>query len=65
MPAQHFTPKLFAFLRELAANNERDVRTPALQFINDFAAPLAKFAKSCKTMAPLVRFVAHSLDLPW
>ncbi|HKS25937.1 MAG TPA: DUF2461 domain-containing protein [Thermoanaerobaculia bacterium] len=56
MPAQHFTPKLFAFLRELAANNdrswfaankeryERDVRTPALQFINDFAAPLAKFA---------------------
>jgi len=56
MPAQHFTPKLFAFLRELAAHNdrdwfaankeryERDVRMPALRFINDFAAPLAKFA---------------------
>jgi len=127
MPAQHFTPKLFAFLRELAAHNdrdwfaankeryERDVRTPALRFINDFAAPLAKlaphlvaakaakaaasvpgfylhlqpgesfaaarpprgdrdvckpgfigdFAKSCRTMAPLVRFVSRSLDLPW
>src|SRR4029078_11289727 len=56
MPAQHFTPKLFAFLRELAAHNdrnwfaankqryERSSGQPALQFINDFAAPLAKFA---------------------
>jgi uncharacterized protein (TIGR02453 family) len=56
MPAQHFTPKLFAFLRELTAHNdrdwfaankeryERDVRTPALRFIDDFAAPLAKLA---------------------
>ena len=56
MPAQHFTPKLFAFLRELAEHNdrawfaankeryERDVRTPALRFISDFSAPLAKIA---------------------
>jgi len=56
MPAQHFTPKLFTFLRELAENNdrdwfaankeryERDVRTPALRFISDFGAPLAKVA---------------------
>ncbi len=56
MAAQHFTPKLFAFMRELAAHNdrawfaenkeryERDVRMPAMQFIADFGAPLAKIA---------------------
>jgi len=26
---------------------------------------LRDFARSCKTMAPLVRFVSRSLDLPW
>lgn len=48
----YFTPKLFRFLRDLDENNdrawfkahqadyERDVREPALDFINDFAAPL-------------------------
>jgi len=56
MPAPHFTPRLFSFLRELAANNdrqwfaankeryERDVRGPALRFIGDFSARLAKIA---------------------
>ena len=52
----HFTPALFAFLRELKANNdrdwfqgnkdryERDVRGPMLQFIADFATPLRKIS---------------------
>ncbi len=56
MPAPHFTPKLFSFLRELAAHNdrgwftankdryERDVRGPALRFISDFARPLSKIS---------------------
>lgn len=47
-----FTPKTFAFLRDLAANNEREwfkanqdryeevVREPALDFIEEFAEPL-------------------------
>ena len=52
MPERHFTPALFAFLRELKANNDRewfnehkdrylaDLRDPCLQFIADFGAPL-------------------------
>jgi uncharacterized protein (TIGR02453 family) len=52
MGNQYFTPKLFAFLRDLADNNDRDwfkahkseyvanVQEPALDFINDFAKPL-------------------------
>jgi len=56
MPAQHFTPKLFAFLRELAENNDRawfaankeryehDVRMPSHRFISDFGTPLQKIA---------------------
>ena len=52
MPDRHFSPRLFAFLRELKANNDRDwfnerkerylaeVRDPALRFITDFGAPL-------------------------
>src|SRR5262245_9350765 len=56
MPAQHFTPKLFRFLRELADNNdrgwfaankeqyERDVRGPSLRFIADFGARLSRIA---------------------
>lgn len=55
-PQRHFTPKLFSFLRDLAENNDRDwfkahqdeyerhVREPALEFINDFAAPLKKIS---------------------
>src|SRR5438045_6944819 len=58
MPAPHFTPKLFSFLRDLAENNdrgwfaankeryERDVRGPALRFVSDFGPRLAKFAPS-------------------
>ncbi len=61
--ARHFTPDAFAFLRDLAANNERawfhenkrryedSVRQPALDFITDFAEPLA-------TLSPY--FVADS-----
>lgn len=53
---QHFTPALFAFLRDLAANNEREwfqdhrgrylekVQQPALDFITDFGAPLLKLS---------------------
>ena len=49
---RYFTNKTFAFLKDLAANNERewfkanqeryesDVREPALAFIEDFAEPL-------------------------
>lgn len=56
MSKRYFTPKLFAFLRDLAENNDRDwfkqnqdayeayVREPALDFINDFAGPLAKIS---------------------
>ena len=52
-----FKPALFAFLRELAVNNdrvwfnankaryERDVRDPALAFISDFAPHLAQLSE--------------------
>ncbi|MGA9598143.1 MAG: DUF2461 domain-containing protein [Acidimicrobiia bacterium] len=53
MSKRYFTPRLFAFFRDLAKNNNREwfkenqdvyesyVREPALDFINDFAGPLA------------------------
>jgi uncharacterized protein (TIGR02453 family) len=56
MGTRYFTPKLFAFLRDLAEHNDREwfkanqdayegyVREPALEFINDFAEPLAKIS---------------------
>ncbi len=61
--ARHFSPDLFAFLRDLAANNDRGwfhankaryeaaVRQPALDFITDFVEPL-------ETLSP--HFVADS-----
>jgi len=54
---RHFTPKLFAFMKDLAENNDRDwfkahqdlfeehVREPALRFIEDFSAPLLKVSE--------------------
>lgn len=57
MARRYFNPKLFAFLRELADNNERDwfkanqdrfeehVRQPALDFIEDFSEPLYRISK--------------------
>ena len=56
MGTRYFTPKLFAFLRELEENNDRAwfkehqadfesaIREPALEFINDVASPLAKIS---------------------
>lgn len=56
MGNRYFTPKLFAFLRELSENNDRSwfkehqadyeawIREPALEFINDAAAPLARIS---------------------
>lgn len=56
MTTRYFTPKLFAFLNDLAANNNREwfkahqdeyehfVREPALEFINDFAKPLERIS---------------------
>jgi uncharacterized protein (TIGR02453 family) len=56
MGTRYFTPKLFAFLKDLAANNDREwfkanqaayeehVREPALEFITDFAKPLEKIS---------------------
>ncbi len=55
-PSAHFSPALFEFLADLAANNsrewfeanreryERDAREPMIEFIADFAAPLSEFA---------------------
>lgn len=52
MGNRYFTPKLFSFLKDLDANNNRDwfkahqseydeyIKEPALDFINDFAKPL-------------------------
>ena len=57
MGKRYFTPKLFGFLRDLAENNDREwfkanqdayekhIREPALDFINDFAKPLAKVSE--------------------
>lgn len=57
MPARHFGPELFAFLRELKANNDRewfadnkdryrrDVEAPMLQFIDDFSARLRRISR--------------------
>ena len=57
MSKRYFSPKLFAFLKDLAENNDREwfkanqdayeeyVREPALEFINDFAAPLKKISQ--------------------
>jgi len=54
MTKRYFTPALFGFLKDLAENNDREwfkanqaryeehVREPALEFISDFADPLAK-----------------------
>ena len=54
--ASYFTPALFKFLRDLAANNEREwfndnkdryvesVQEPALEFISDFGPRLAKIS---------------------
>ncbi len=56
MTNQYFTPRTFKFLRDLAANNERQwfkdhqadyekhVREPALDFIGDFDARLQKIS---------------------
>ena len=56
MSKRYFSPKLFHFLEDLADNNDREwfksnqdayeehIREPALEFINDFAAPLAKIS---------------------
>lgn len=56
MGKRYFTPGLFKFLKELDANNEKAwwednkaryvevVREPALEFITDFARPLAKLS---------------------
>lgn len=56
MGTRYFTPELFRFLKDLAANNDRAwfkanqdryeevVRQPALDFITDFAEPLASIA---------------------
>lgn len=58
MGTQYFTPNLFRFLEDLAANNDRtwfkanqeryehSVRDPALEFINDFAKPLARISEN-------------------
>jgi len=55
--ARHFTPRLFAFIKDLRENNDRDwfkerqdlfeehVREPALQFIEDFSDPLVKVSE--------------------
>ncbi|MDH3306125.1 MAG: DUF2461 domain-containing protein [Acidimicrobiia bacterium] len=57
MGTRYFTPKLFAFLRDLAENNDREwfkahqaeyeryIREPALDFITDFAQPLSKISE--------------------
>jgi uncharacterized protein (TIGR02453 family) len=57
MPTRHFTPGLFAFLRELAEHNDRAwfkanqhryealVRRPALAFVEDLAEPLLKVSR--------------------
>jgi uncharacterized protein (TIGR02453 family) len=56
LATRHFTPALFAFLRELEANNEKTwwednkaryhavVRDPALEFITDFAPQLRRIS---------------------
>jgi len=56
MPQRHFTPALYKFMRDLAANNERewfqankdrylaDLRDPALRFIEDFGPHLMKIS---------------------
>ena len=56
MSTRYFTPKMYAFLKDLAANNEREwfkanqhiyeevIREPALDFINDVGDRLPKIA---------------------
>ena len=57
MPTRYFTPGLFAFLRDLAENNDRSwfkanqeryeemVRRPALAFVEDLAEPLLAISR--------------------
>ena len=57
MPTRHFTPGLFAFLRDLAEHNDRPwfkasqeryeqlVRGPALSFVEDLAEPLLDISR--------------------
>jgi uncharacterized protein (TIGR02453 family) len=58
MPGHHITPRIFRFLKELAANNDREwfnankqryideVRDPLLDFVDEFAPRLAKISKN-------------------
>jgi uncharacterized protein (TIGR02453 family) len=58
MPAPHFSPRLFAFLRDLKRHNdrqwfaankeryERDVRAPMLRFVAEAAAPLGRISRT-------------------
>lgn len=57
MGTRYFTPKLFAFLRDLAEHNDREwfkahqneyeqyIREPALDFITDFSKPLSRISE--------------------
>ena len=58
MPTAYFTPRLFAFLRDLKRHNDRawfaankdrydrDVRGPMLRFITDAATPLGRISRA-------------------
>jgi uncharacterized protein (TIGR02453 family) len=57
MPAVHFTKETLSFLRDLKSNNKREwfeqnrnryvehVQEPAVRFVTDFAAPLARISR--------------------
>lgn len=74
MPQRHFSPALFAFLRELEENNDKSwwdsnkdryvetVQTPALEFIADFAPKLATISPHFTADA---RTVGGSLMRPY
>jgi uncharacterized protein (TIGR02453 family) len=74
VPKRYFTPSVFAFLRELEANNDRAwwevnkdryvkvIREPALDFITDFAPRLTKISSHFVADA---RTVGGSLMRPY
>ena len=77
-PTPHFTPELFAFLKRLKKNNDRDwftknkpqyeehVKEPLLRFIDDLQPRMEKISPHIVVdVAPFMAYLAGALRLPF
>lgn len=73
MPRSHFAPTAFAFLRELAANNDRDPRANGGSLYQCFAAcgvtlsgaSLTRAPTLCEAAAPFQRWRCEAVEAPF